>query len=1269
MGFLAYLFVYVFGGLTFLPLVLVAVLAALWALLPDANNAAKSASILDEQDQSGSEGESKENGEIAKTELEDRGTSDGSVAASCTLAVLRSYHLPSAVAALNARNAVPNGASSTSHAANGSLDGAPAETPSGAGSGSESVYQSMYRTVFDRSKTAVAAATSVLEQGGDGTTAAGAAPASASAVKRKPVIHASVFYIVLRHGHLMLYDSASQVEVRHVISLAHHTVSLFDGEISGDLLMDADLFIKRTAIVLTPLSDASANGYPTNSLQQRAKSKPFYLFCATGPEKEDFYHALLAARATPPKPQSIESEDLIKLQSLLHSASLTSETRAFNALVSRVFLALHRTPWLENFVCDKIENKIARVQKPTFIASLAVKAIDLGDAAPVISAPRLKDLNISGDLTLSFDVKYNGAASLVISAVARLDLGTRFKARTIDLLLSTSVQRIAGKMLVRIKPPPSNRIWFCFESMPEMEIHVEPIVSTRKVAYGFVLRAIEERVRAMIGESLVKPNWDDVPFFDTRQQKIRGGIWSDGGEVGIEHPLSEPTDRVTAEALGKGSEKSLSTSALVASSSAAMELQADSSAASSGSDTPMSKVVGSTSAALPESAGTPKRHSVGTTLPFRHSVTEPQPSLPPPVGAFRSPPLTSPPLSAPSVAIDDTSGVAVRSDDAALQPAARRRWRPGRVSNDPPGARKEAAEAIREVRDRSVPGAGQSSTLQDEDARMSSADINVITADADEALEGEDISVTALRKRQGTKRTDTDRSITSTMSSAASQQQQQRKTILANAAAATKAAQNWSWNAIQNRRAAMGANGSRQPVFRTSPMGSRTSLDNQQQHKQPHAHDEPIGRGQPLPPPGTPLPGPIPQTQPRTLIGGLARVAGAAGAGVGGVQSIGTGSVRRKPVPALPPRPTETKHGAVTDEAHIEDEALGQIEDGETIEASANEQTVSQADDALQEPLPTEDDFGPWRENSGIPATREGQGAGTYEELHEELQVNSQGITMATDEGPFEHSEPEAAALGTPPPQIIEPTTPEHSISRPAKKIPPPLPARRRTGKANMPSSVEERSHGGLPPVVETQPKGGNDASTVSAQTPPAPKITQAAPGSEDVGLGQDPPLGGTRPITAVSGSHEHMSSALESKDKAHNDIDDEQAPSQPAPSSPLLDETDHDGDEEAKLAEEKFNNGGDLDEADFDHARTSTGEDQQPSDTALPEESSDQEARSAHIWPDDGGDSSPTDPVVRKHDHNLTADLLEASTDSEAPASPAHTTKAEDLIIPDHDR
>jgi hypothetical protein len=60
-----------------------------------------------------------------------------------------------------------------------------------------------------------------------------------------------------------------------------------------------------------------------------------------------------------------------------------------------------------------------------------------------------------------------------------------------------------------------------------MELSLEPIVSSRQITYGVILRAIESRIREVVNETLVFPNWDDIPFSSTLSHQLRGGIWKD----------------------------------------------------------------------------------------------------------------------------------------------------------------------------------------------------------------------------------------------------------------------------------------------------------------------------------------------------------------------------------------------------------------------------------------------------------------------------------------------------------------------------------------------------------------------------------------------------------------------------------------------------------------------------------------------------------------------------------------------------------------------
>jgi len=132
----------------------------------------------------------------------------------------------------------------------------------------------------------------------------------------------------------------------------------------------------------------------------------------------------------------------------------------------------------------------------------------------------------------------NGCLQEIFTA-ARVDLGTRFKAREVDLRLTAVLQKLEGKVLIRIKPPPSNRVWVAFETMPKMELNIEPIISQRSITYGPILRLIENRVREVIEETLVYPHFDDLPFTDTINQTYRGGIWGQPKPSTAEPPASQ----------------------------------------------------------------------------------------------------------------------------------------------------------------------------------------------------------------------------------------------------------------------------------------------------------------------------------------------------------------------------------------------------------------------------------------------------------------------------------------------------------------------------------------------------------------------------------------------------------------------------------------------------------------------------------------------------------------------------------------------------------
>ncbi|KAL4987048.1 hypothetical protein BDW68DRAFT_115266 [Aspergillus falconensis] len=403
----------------------------------------------------------------------------------------------------------------------GGVNGKPPErtTPAGeiVGPESPSVYQTMYRSLFDRKQSPTIDPAKNTARNGKRTR--------------------NMFYIVLRHGHLMLYDDADQVEVRYVISLAHHDVSIYGGE--GEI-PEGELWLKRNAISLSRRLDSLGDlGGPT---------PPFFFFSENLSDKEDFYFAMLQNQTKmgrspngPPKHQDIDVKHIVTLVQRLHSSEEQLQTRWINAVLGRMFLALYRTPEVEEFVRTKIVKKISRVNKPNFISKIGLRSIDMGNGAPFIINPRLKDLTVDGNCCVETDVQYTGKFRVEISATVRIDLGQRFKAREVDIVLAVVLKKLEGHMLIRLKPPPSNRAWISFESMPNMVMDIEPIVSSKQITYGIILRTIESKIREMVAESIVLPFWDDVPFLDTMAQRFRGGIWQrDSSEPGS--PVEIPDD-------------------------------------------------------------------------------------------------------------------------------------------------------------------------------------------------------------------------------------------------------------------------------------------------------------------------------------------------------------------------------------------------------------------------------------------------------------------------------------------------------------------------------------------------------------------------------------------------------------------------------------------------------------------------------------------------------------------------------------------------------
>lgn len=141
----------------------------------------------------------------------------------------------------------------------------------------------------------------------------------------------------------------------------------------------------------------------------------------------------------------------------------------------------------------------------------------------------LKELTEDGAYAADVHLNYEGEFRLKVSAAGSFSIrGTSLGRATAQL--NVRILSIKGNLRIKINKPPSNRIWWCFSETPQIVMHVEPILASRRMQLNALTRAIEKQIRDGIAEACVMPYCDDIPFFDTSNLRPRGGIFDQFGK-------------------------------------------------------------------------------------------------------------------------------------------------------------------------------------------------------------------------------------------------------------------------------------------------------------------------------------------------------------------------------------------------------------------------------------------------------------------------------------------------------------------------------------------------------------------------------------------------------------------------------------------------------------------------------------------------------------------------------------------------------------------
>lgn len=346
--------------------------------------------------------------------------------------------------------------------------------------------------------------------------------------RSKPKDH---FFAVLKQNVLFLYDTEEQVDCWAAVEVTLHQVIIYPEE-----LIDGELFVKRNAICLRPYpgveqqitkpaepqvekeggeKDAGEKDDQAQLVERtddHGRPLPWFIFAEVNSDKEDWYHSFVQASklgapvATTDKDRALfDRDDMARLIEGIDSQPESIPVRWLNALIGRIFLAVYRTESLQASITAKIVKKLSRVKTPSILSEIKVREVNVGSAVPFFSKPMLKELTAEGDASIELHVNYVGDLRMTIETVATINLGSRFKPYSVRLVLAIVLKEMEGTLLVKVKPPPSNRLWVGFTTMPRMVLSVEPVVSTRQIKWSMITSPIESRIREVVSALLLVP--------------------------------------------------------------------------------------------------------------------------------------------------------------------------------------------------------------------------------------------------------------------------------------------------------------------------------------------------------------------------------------------------------------------------------------------------------------------------------------------------------------------------------------------------------------------------------------------------------------------------------------------------------------------------------------------------------------------------------------------------------------------------------------------
>jgi hypothetical protein len=234
----------------------------------------------------------------------------------------------------------------------------------------------------------------------------------------------SDMYVVLEQKMLYFYADASRTDCIRKLTVPEYVITL-----SPDTISDHELYLLHNPIVLSRKDDAEY--IPGNSHE-------LYLYPQSSSEKESWFIILRRASKLPifaddqaasafyqdeePVQQYVEAMEKLISSTLANEGYEQSSTAWLNALVGRMFVAIHANENVKNWVIQRLSRHTLGSEADSFLGDIVIQDMNVGNSLPVLSNPKLVQLSVDGDMLIEIDIDYTGGLRLEASTTATVSV-------------------------------------------------------------------------------------------------------------------------------------------------------------------------------------------------------------------------------------------------------------------------------------------------------------------------------------------------------------------------------------------------------------------------------------------------------------------------------------------------------------------------------------------------------------------------------------------------------------------------------------------------------------------------------------------------------------------------------------------------------------------------------------------------------------------------------------------------------------------------------